>query len=100
MKTNLNQSAITNYCELLDQDNSLNQGHPAVLRMQELSSQVPVKTATAITRLEVHKECHRLADDLYRLTGSKRMFTHVLRIGNLLLNRIFNENGHSMHNQQ
>ncbi len=100
MKTNLNQGAINTYCELLNQDNSLNQGHPAVLRMQELSNQVMEKTPTAITRLEVHKECHRLADDLYRLTGSKRMFTHVLRIGNLLLNRIFNENDHSMNSQQ
>ena len=74
--------------------------HPAMQRMQELSDKLPGSTPTAIDRLEVYKECHRLADDLYRLTGNKRLFAHVLRIGDLLLSRIFSNQPHSMHGNQ
>ncbi len=91
MKKTLNLKAVTNYRELLEEDNSLKQHHPGLQRMQELSAAVSGREPTAITRLEVYKECYRLADDLYRLTGSKRIFAHVLRIGNLLLSRIFSD---------
>ena len=88
MKKVMNIQASTHYSELFSENSALNLSHPAVIRMQALSDQVTGNAPTAIDRLEVYKECHRLADDLYRLTGSKRLFRHVMRIGDLLLSRI------------
>jgi len=92
MKTNLNQTAFSAYRELLGEDNRINLDHPVVLQMQKMSEKVPAKEPMAITRLEVQKECHRLADDLYQLTGSDAVFSQVQRIGNTLLTRLL-ENG-------
>ena len=91
MKTVMNLKAVTNYGELFNEDNSLNMCHPGLKKMQELSAMSGANEPTAVTKLEVYKECHRLAGDLYRVTGSKRIFAHVLRIGNLLLSRILDE---------
>lgn len=88
MKSAMNLQASTHYSELFEEGSALNIRHPAVLKMQQLSEQVAGTAPTAIDRLEVYKECHRLADDLYRLTGSKKLFSHVMRIGDLLLARI------------
>ncbi len=92
MKNTKNLKAVTNYRELFDENYCAREEQQAGLaKMQELSDSLSGVKPTAITRLEVYKECHRLADDLYRLTGSKRLFAHVLRIGNLLLSRLFND---------
>jgi hypothetical protein len=96
MKSAMNLKAKTNYSELFDEGSSLKQFHPALQRMQELSDQAAASAPTAITRLEVYKECHRLADDLYRLTGSKKVMIHVLRIGDLLLSRILGNQAQSL----
>lgn len=88
MKSTMNLQASTHYSELFEAGSALNISHPAVQKMQQLSDQVAGTAPTAIDRIEVYKECHRLADDLYRLTGSKRLFNHVMRIGDLLLARI------------
>ncbi len=100
MKSAVNTQASTYYGELFEQGNSLNCSHPALHRMQELSLQVAGPAPTALDKLEVYKECHRLADDLYRLTGSKRIFVHVLRIGDLLLSRILGNQSSSLHVNQ
>ncbi len=99
MKNTVNTQASTNYSEILF-EGSLQVSHPAMATMQELAGQVSKSSPTAIDRLEVYKECHRLADDLYRLTGNKKLFNHVLRIGDLLLSRIFNNKPHSLHVNQ
>lgn len=99
MKNVINTQASTNFSELFI-EGSVQVSHPAMATMQELSDQVSKSTPTAIDRLEVYKECHRLADDLYRLTGNKKLFNHVLRIGDLLLARIFKNKPHSLHANQ
>ena len=88
MKSALNLQASTFYNDLFEDGNRLNDGHPSLQLMQELSNRVAGPAPTALDRIEVYKECHRLADDLYRLTGSKRLSIHVLSIGDMLLSRI------------
>jgi hypothetical protein len=95
MKSAMNLQASNQYCELLDQDAGLKNCHPAVQLMQELSGQAVRFAPTAVDRLEVYKECHRLADDLYRLTGSRLILAHVLKLGDLLLSRILGSQSHS-----
>ncbi len=96
MKKVMNLKAVNSYSEMFAEDGSLNNTHPGLKKMQELSVLTDGAEPTAVAKLEVYKECHRLADDLYRVTGSKRIFAHVLRIGNLLLSRIFNEPSQKM----
>ncbi len=81
----INETAY--YNELLDEKESLKQYHPAVRKMQVLSDQLNQPALTAIDKLEIYKECHRLADDLYRLTGSKKIVARVMSFGELLMNR-------------
>lgn len=100
MKNAINTQASTYYGEIFEKGACMEDLHPAMQRMQELSDQVPGSNPTAVDRLEVYKECHRLADDLYRLTGNKRLFAHVLRIGDLLLSRIFKNHPYSLHANQ
>lgn len=83
-----NLEAVSNYRAMLEENNCLKDYHPGLQRMQELSAEFSGPEPTAITRLEIHKECHILAEDLYRLTGSKTIFTQVQRIGNMLLTRL------------
>ena len=99
MKNVINTQASTDFSELF-YEGSLQASHPAMATMHELSAQASKSTPTAIDRLEVYKECHRLADDIYRLTGNKKLFNHVLRIGDLLLSRIFKNKSHSLHANQ
>ncbi len=89
MKKMTNTDALDCYKDLFDEQYCLKGAHPAFVRMQELSAAANYAEPTALTRLEVYKECHRLADELYEMTGSKRVSTHVMRIGNLLLSRLF-----------
>ncbi len=92
MKSTKNLKAVTNYRELFDENYCSREEQQAGLKkMQELSDSLKGAEPTAISKIEVYKECHRLVDDLYRLTGSKRLFAHVLKIGNLLLSRLFND---------
>ena len=100
MKSTMNTRASTYYSELFEEGSSLKICHPAVQRMQELSGRLPGRVPTALDKLEVYKECHRLADDLYRLTGNKEMFAHILRIGDLLLSRIPGSQSPSLHANQ
>jgi hypothetical protein len=53
--------------------------------MQKLSGRKAWVSPTAVERVEVYKECHRLADDLYHLTGSKKVIAQVMRFGEMLL---------------
>ncbi|MGM0652771.1 MAG: hypothetical protein ACQES4_08340 [Bacillota bacterium] len=99
MKNAINTQASTNYGEIIF-EGSLQVSHPAMTTMQELSGRVSKSTPTALDKLEVYKECHRLADDLYRLTGNKRIFASVIRIGDLLLSRIFSSKSHSLNVNQ
>jgi hypothetical protein len=85
----MKNAVITNdpasYSELFENDNSLKINHPAVQKMQELSGRKAWAAPTAVERIEVYKECHRLADDLYQLTGSRKVITQVMRFGEMLL---------------
>ncbi len=96
MKNVINTQASTSYTELLAGGTALPESHPAVQQMLDLSDQVSGSSPTAIDRIEVYKECHRLADDLYRMTGNKRLHSHVIRIGDLLLSRVFNKKPRSV----
>ncbi len=89
MSKAMNLSELTCYREILAYGESPDCTHPALQRMGELSASITETVPTAVTRLEVFKECHRLAEELYGLTGSKKMVDQVLRIGDLLLSRVF-----------
>ncbi len=100
MKNEKNLHAAASYSGLFEEGNVLNMSSPALKKMQVLSNQAAIHNPTAITKLEVYKECHILADDLYRLTGSKKMMSQVLRVGDLLLARIFGNQDSSLHANQ
>jgi hypothetical protein len=100
MKNEKNLHAAASFRGIFEDGNILNISNPALKRMQVLSSQAAMHNPTAITKLEVYKECHVLADDLYRLTGNKKMMTQVLRVGDLLLSRIFGNQDRSLHANQ
>ncbi len=100
MKSSINIQATTDYGDLFAEGSSLNLSHPALQRMQELSVQAEGSAPTALDRLEVYKECHRLADDLYQVTGNKKISAHVLRIGDLLLSRILGSKASSLNSKQ
>lgn len=96
MKMMLNGQAMQDYRELREAAALLDGQGPALEHMAELSGATNRDIPTALTRLEVYKECHNLADDLYRLTGSKKVYNNVLRIGNLLLARLLNRREEKM----
>jgi hypothetical protein len=100
MKNEENLQAAANYSELFEDDRVLNMSNLALKKMQTLSNQAAMHNPTGITKLEVYKECHILADDLYRLTGNKKMMAQVLRVGDLLLSRIFGNSDRSLHANQ
>lgn len=100
MKNVINAQATSSYSKLFAGETILQESHPALQQMLELSDQVSSNSPTAIDRIEVYKECHRLADDLFRLTGNKRLHGHVIRIGDLLLSRIFNKKTRSVNGNQ
>ena len=100
MKSDKNLQAAASYSGIFEEGNVLNISNPALMKMQVLSNQAAIHNPTAITKLEVYKECHILADDLYRLTGSKKMMSQVLRVGDLLLARIFGNPTHSLQANQ
>ena len=89
MKSVTNINSLNDYRKLLDAENSLKAFHPALNNMQDLSDNVDSANPTAITRLEIYKECHRLADEIYRITGSKKLMAPILRMGDLLMLRLF-----------
>jgi len=89
MKSITNINSLNDYRDLMDAENSLKGLHPALKLMQDLSDRAKTVTPTGITRLEVYKECHRLADDIYRITGSKKLMKPILRMGDLLILRLF-----------
>ncbi len=89
MKSITNLNSLDSYRDLLDENNSLKGFHPALKTMQDLSDKSTVLAPTAINRLEVYKECHRLADDIFMITGSKKLMKPILRLGDLLILRLF-----------
>lgn len=73
------------YRALLNDHGQINTDHPAFLNMQTLSGAKSPATPTAVERVEIYKECHRLADAFYRLTGSRQVIGQVMRFGEMLL---------------
>ena len=100
MKSEKNLQAAAGYSGLFEEGHVLNMSGPVLKKMQSLSNKAAMHNPTAITKLEVYKECHILADDLYRLTGNKKMMAQVLRVGDLLLSRIFGNQDRSLHANQ
>ncbi len=100
MKNEKNLQATASYSGLFDDGHVLNMSNPALKKMQVLSDQAAMYNPTAITKLEVYKECHILADDLFHLTGDTKMIAQVLRVGDLLLSKVFGNPAQSLHSNK
>ncbi len=87
MKSITLQKEMMSFKALLNDKGELAAENPAVKKMQDLSSLKAWAAPTAVERVEVFKECHRLAEELYQLTGSKDVTAQVMRFGEILLDK-------------